>query len=76
MARWDMLGLTIFAIVCGYALLTRPERTVKLMFAADKNMLKDRVTLRLWTLYVQLSAVSFMVWSLLPAADFIKSLRS
>jgi hypothetical protein len=76
MARWDLLGLTIFVLVCGFLLLTRPEKSVELMFAADKSKLQDKTTLRLWVFYVQASGILFMTWSLLPAADFIRSLRS
>ena len=75
-ARWDLLGLAIFAVVCGFLLLMRPEKSVELMFTADKNKLQDKVTLHLWTLYVQTSALFFLLWSLLPAAAFIKSLHS
>lgn len=73
-ARWDQLVFAIFGFVCSYFLFTRPARSVELMFSADKSKLEDKVTLSLWTLYVQLSALFFMVWSLLPAAAFIKSI--
>jgi hypothetical protein len=76
MARWDLLGLTIFVLVCGFLLLTRPEKSVEILFSADKTKLQDKTTLRLWTLYVQGSAIFLMVWSLLPATDFIRSIRS
>jgi hypothetical protein len=75
-ARWDLLGVATFAVVCGFLLLMRPEKSVELMFTADKSKLEDKVTLRLWTLYVQTSALFFLLWSLLPAADFINSLQS
>jgi hypothetical protein len=75
-ARWDLLGVTIVALSCGFLLLTRPEKSVEMMFAADKSKLQDKITLRLWKLYVQSIAILLMSWSLLPAADFIKSLRS
>jgi hypothetical protein len=75
-ARWDLLGVAIVFLLCGAFLLSRPEKSVELMFAADKSKLQDKVTLRLWTLYVQTTALFLMVWSLLPAADFIKSFRS
>jgi hypothetical protein len=76
MARWDLLGVAIFAVIVGYLLLTRSEKAVELMFAADKARLQDKVTLRLWTVYVQLFGLVAMIWALLPAADFVKSLRS
>lgn len=75
-ARWDLLGLAVFAVVCGFLLFMRPEKSVELMFTSDKSKLQDKVTRRLWTLYVQVSAILFLLWSLLPAADFIKSLHS
>jgi hypothetical protein len=75
MARWDMLGLALFALVCGYFLFTRPEKSVELMFTADRTKLNDKTTLRLWTLETQVFAFLFMVWSLLPMADFVRSLR-
>lgn len=75
-ARWDLLGVMVFAVVCGLLLLMRPEKSVQMMFTADKSKLQDKVTRRLWTVYVQTIAVVFLLWSLLPAAEFIKSLRS
>src|SRR5579862_4086552 len=74
-ARWDMLGLGVFALVCGYFLFTRPEKSVELMFTADRTKQEDKTTLRLWTLETQVFAFLLMVWSLLPMADFIRSLR-
>lgn len=74
--RWDLLGVAIFAVFCGFLLLMRPEKSVELMFMADKSKLQDKVTRRLWTLYVETSALLFLLWSLLPAAEFIKSLHS
>lgn len=75
-ARWDLLGVAVFGLVCGLLLSMRPEKSVELMFTSDKSKLQDKVTRRLWTLYVQTSALFFLFWSLLPAADFIKSLHS
>jgi hypothetical protein len=75
MPRWDLLAVTIVAVVFGFLLLTRSEKSVELMFSADKSRLQDKITLRLWTLYVQTTAILIMTWSLLPAADFIRSLR-
>ena len=76
MARWDLLGFALFGVVCGYLLLTRPKRSVELMFSADRSKLQDKTTLRLWTLEVRLAGLLFMVWSLFPMADFIRSLRN
>jgi len=74
-ARWDLLILSAFVVTCSYFLLTRAERSVALMFAADKSRLQDKTTLRLWTIYVQLAALFFLVWSLLPLSQFVVSLR-
>ena len=76
MARWGLLGVAIVAVIVGYMNLTRSEKLVELMFAADKATLEDKGTLRLWTVYLQLFGLVAMLWALLPAADFIKSLRS
>ena len=75
MARWDMLGFGVFALVCGYFLFTRPEKSVEWMFTADRTKLEDKTTPRLWTLETQAFALLLMVWSLLPLADFIRSRR-
>ena len=75
LVRWDLLGVTIFAIGAGYLLFTRAEKSVETMFAADRDRLRDRITFRLWTIYIQVAAFSIMVLSLLPLADFIRSLR-
>jgi hypothetical protein len=75
MVRWDLLGVAIFAIVCGYLLLMRTEKSVESLFAADRDKLQDKTTFRLWTIYVQVAAFLFVVWSLLPLSDFIKSLH-
>lgn len=75
MARWDLLGVAIVAIGCGYLLFMRPKKSVESLFAADINKLQDKTTLRLWIFYVRMSAYFFMVWSLLPLANFIRSLR-
>jgi hypothetical protein len=74
--RWDLLILSAFVVTCSYFLLTRAERSVELMFAADKSRLQqDKTTLRLWTIYVQMAALFFLVWSLLPLSQFVVSLR-
>ncbi len=75
MARWDMLGFGVFALVCGYFLFTRPEKSVEVMLTADRTKLEDKTTLRLWTLETQVFAFLLMAWSLLPLADFIGSFR-
>ncbi|HWF39218.1 MAG TPA: hypothetical protein VG322_11900 [Candidatus Acidoferrales bacterium] len=41
-ARWDLLGITTIALLCGFLLLTRPEQSVGLLFAADKTKLAAR----------------------------------
>jgi hypothetical protein len=76
MARWDMLGITLFAWVCGYFLFTRSKRSVELMFSADRSKLQDKTTFRLWMLEVQAAGLLFVVWSLIPMAEFIESLRN
>ncbi len=73
--RWDMLALGLFTLICGYALLLRPERSVEMMFSSDKSKLEDETTRKLWKLYVQYSASFFFLWSLLPLGEFIKSFR-
>ena len=73
--RWDMLGLSLFVILGGYALLIRADQSVEMMFSADRSKLQDKLTRRLWTLYVQFAGLSFLVWSLLPISDFLKSFR-
>jgi hypothetical protein len=75
-ARWDLLGIAVFAVVAGYILLSRAEKSVELLFTADKQKLEDKHTLRLWTIYVQLFGIFCVGWSLLPAADFFRSLHS
>jgi len=55
--------------------MTRPDKSVELLFAADKSKLEDKTTLRLWTIYVQVGALFFLVWSLLPISQFIRSLQ-
>lgn len=74
--RWDLLGVAVFAVVSGGILFMRSEKSVELMFAGDKSKLQDKVTRHLWKLYVQTSALLFLLWSLLPATEFIKSLHS
>ncbi len=74
-ARWDMLGLGLFSLMFGYLLLFRPQRSVEMMFSADKSKLQDATTRKLWTLYVQLGGTYMLVWSLLPMNEFAKSLR-
>jgi hypothetical protein len=74
-ARWDMLGSALFCIGCSYFLLTRPERSLELMFTAERSRLQDKTKLRLWTLEVQMAAVLMLIWSLLPTVDFVRSLR-
>jgi hypothetical protein len=73
--RWDMLGLSLLVMLGGYALLIRAERSVEMMFSADRSKLQDKLTRTLWTLYVQLAALSLLVWSLLPMSTFLKSFR-
>jgi hypothetical protein len=75
MARWDLFGFALLVAVGGYLLLTRPEKSVELMFAADKSKLLDKATLRLWTFHVQMAAFFMLLWCLLPMADFIRSFR-
>ena len=55
MMRWDMLGIALFALACGYFFFTRPKRAVELMFTADRGKLQDKTTLRLWTLETQVA---------------------
>jgi hypothetical protein len=74
-ARWDMLGSALFCIGCSYFLLTRPERSLELMFTAERSRLQDKTKLRLWTLEVQMAAVLMLICSLLPTVDFVRSLR-
>lgn len=74
--RWDLLGVGIFAIACGYLLFMRTEKTVESLFSADRDKLQDKVTFRLWTIYIQMAALFSVVWSLLPLSNFIKSLHS
>jgi len=74
-ARWDMLGLGLFSLLCGYILLFRPQSSVEMMFSADKSKLQDATTRKLWTLYVRLGGACILAWSLLPMGEFIKSLR-
>lgn len=76
MARWDMLGLGLFALLCGYLLLLKPERSVEMLFSTDKSKLEDMTTRRLWKTYVQLGGCCCLVWSLLPFSAFIGSLRT
>ena len=73
--RWDMLGLGLFGLACGYLMLLRPERSVEMLFSSDKSKLKDETTRRLWKVYVQMGGSCCLVWSLLPFGEFIKSLR-
>jgi hypothetical protein len=75
MVRWDLLGVAIFAIICGYLLFMRTEKSVESLFAADRDKLQDKVTFRLWTIYVQVAALFLVVWSSLPLSVFIRSLR-
>jgi len=70
-----MFGLGLFSLVCGYLLLLRPVRSVEMLFTSDKSKLDDEITRRLWKLYVQMGGFCFLVWSLLPLSEFIKSLR-
>jgi hypothetical protein len=74
-ARWDLLGVGIFALVCGYLLLLRPERSVEMMFLSEQEKLEDATTRRLWKLHVQMAGSFFLVWFLLPLGAFISSLR-
>ena len=76
MARWDLLGVAILGVIIGLLLFTRAEVSVELMFRADRTKLQDKITLRLWTVYLQVFGLMCMIWSLLPAADFLKSLHS
>jgi len=75
MVRWDLLVVAIFAIACGYLLFMRTQKSVESLFAADTDMLQDKTTFRLWTTYLQATALFLVVWSLLPLSDFIKSLH-
>jgi hypothetical protein len=73
--RWDLLGFGLFALVCGYLLILRPQRSVEMMFTSDRSKLEDKTTQKLWKLYVQVFGSSCLVLSLLPFSQFIKSLR-
>ncbi len=75
MPRWDLLALSVFVVTCSCFLMTRPDKSVELLFAADKSKLEDKTTLRHWTIYVQVGALFFLVWSLLPISQFIRSLQ-
>jgi hypothetical protein len=73
--RWDLLGFGLFALVSGYLLVLRPGRSVEMLFSSDKSKLEDKMTQKLWKLYVQTAGYFFLVWSLLPLSQFIKSFR-
>ena len=73
--RWDFLGLGVFALAAGIYLLRRPDGPVRHMFAADATKLKDRATLRLWTLYTQAAGVFCVLFSVLILNQFLRSLR-
>jgi hypothetical protein len=73
--RWDLSGIGIFALICGGLLFLGSKQSVEQMFAADSTRLRDRATLRLWNLYVQLVGLFCLLWSLLPLSEFIRSLR-
>ncbi len=75
MARWDLLAVGIFAVVSGCYLMVRPEGSIRLMFSANLKKLEEKSTLKLWTIYIQVAALFFLLWSLLPLNKFIKSLR-
>ncbi len=73
LARWDLLALGVFGLVCGCFLVLRPEIAVEALFSADKSKLQNRTIRRLWTIYVLIFGVSFSLWSLLPLDGFIRS---
>jgi hypothetical protein len=75
-ARWDILAVGLLGAVAGYYLLTHPENSVELMFYSDTDKLKDKITLRIWTLAEQAAAVSIMLLSLVSVVSFVGSLRS
>ena len=75
MARWDLLAFGVSTFAAGCYLLTHPVKSVELMFWADTSRLKDKTTLRLWTLQVRTAALAVMLLSLLSVATFIESLR-
>src|SRR5713101_1880086 len=50
------------ALVCGYLLILRPERSVEMLFSSDKSKLEDKTTQKLWKLYVQAFGSSCLVW--------------
>ena len=74
-ARWDQLAFGLFGLTAGYYLLTRPAKSVELMFWADTSRLKDQTTLRLWTIALRTAALAFVLLSLVSVAHFIQSLR-
>jgi hypothetical protein len=74
-ARWDLLALSTFLISCSSFMMAKTQESVELMFSADKTKLRDKTTLRFWTIYIQLAALYFIVCSLILISDFLKSSR-
>jgi hypothetical protein len=69
-ARWDLLAFGVSTFAAGCYLLTHPDKSVELMFWADTSWLKDKTTLRLWTLQVRAAAIAVMLFSSLSMAAF------
>jgi hypothetical protein len=74
-ARWDMLGFGLFGLVGGYFLLTRPTKSVEMLFWLDTSRLKDNITVRLWTFAIRTFAYAIVCVSLAFVIAFIRSLR-
>jgi hypothetical protein len=73
--RWDLLAVGIGAVLVGYFMFTWPKKWVEALFALDKEKLQDVATRRIWTLYIQVAGLYFVVFSLLTFNDFVRSLR-
>ncbi len=75
MARWDLLGLGLALIVLSIYLILRPEGSVRLMFSADQEKLRDRITLAIWTSYVRVGGTFGVLFSLMALGEFVASLK-
>lgn len=73
--RWDLLGVGVFALICGGLLFLRSDQSVEQLFMMDSARLRDHMTRKLWNIYVQLVGVFALLWSLLPLSAFIRSIR-
>ena len=72
--RWDLLLLGLFEFGSGLFLMTRPEKSVWVMFWVDRKSLQDKTTLTLWVFYTRLFAAAPLLLCLLCLAEFIRTL--